>query len=371
MIVLNDFVKQWSLIKNSAQNSLNRVGNSGWLILGKEVEQFETNLANLLGVKFAIGCANGLDALEISLRSLNIKPNDKVLTTPLSAFATTLAILKTGATPVFVDVDNQGLIDLNQCESALQNDPAIRFMVPVHLYGHPLNLKDMSILKKKYNTKIVEDCAQAILARFADDFVGNVGDMAAISLYPTKNLGCLGDGGVITTESESLAQMARSLRDYGQTQKYVHEFIGFNSRLDELQAAILNESLLPHLKNHTEKRMSIAQAYLQGIKNPLITLPSLTKDAQSVWHLFPILIQGSQKAFGQHMLNHGVQTAIHYPILITEQKALQSTDVKFEILADLKNAKHFANQQISLPIHPFLTTEEINQVIHACNQWIF
>lgn len=377
MIVLNDFIKQWALIKESTLNSVNRVGESGWLILGKEVEKFEQSIAQMLEVKYAIGCGNGLDALEISLRTLGIKPEDKVLTTPLSAFASTLAILKIGAIPVFVDVDELGLIDLNQCEYALQKDSAIKFLLPVHLYGHPVNLRDLAVLKQKYSIKIVEDCAQAILARSSGQLVGQVGEMSAISLYPTKNLGCLGDGGVIITQSESLAKMARALRDYGQTEKYVHEFVGLNSRLDELHAAILNESLLPHLIQHTNRRVEIAKRYLCEIKNPNMQLPVLNETAQSVWHLFPILIQGSQDQFRKHMLNNNIQTGIHYPILITDQKALTpmltsmltSTSATAEILTELKNARNFANQQISLPIHPFLTEEEINEVIEACNQW--
>ena len=202
-IALNDFKKQWLDIKLAALKAMDSVGNSGWLILGKETLNFEKNLAARCGFPFAVGCANGLDAIEIALRCLGLKPGDHVLTTPLSAFATTLAILRAGGVPIFVDVDESGLIDLDLCAQALKNDPAIRFFLPVHLFGHALNSKKLANLKRDFPIKIIEDCAQAIGAQSFNLPVGLIGDAATLSLYPTKNLGCLGDGGALLLKTVS------------------------------------------------------------------------------------------------------------------------------------------------------------------------
>src|SRR3990167_6449466 len=200
-ILLNDFQRKWQEIRTDTLNAIDRVGQSGWLILHDEVKRLEQQLAKLCQQQYAITCATGLDALEIALRCLNIQPGDKVLTTPLTFFATTLAVLKTGAIPLFVDVDHSGLLDLELCESVLQQETDIKFLLPVHLYGHAIDSKKLQTLKTRFNLKIVEDCAQAVGATSHQQAVGTLGDISATSFYPTKNLACLGDGGAILTSN--------------------------------------------------------------------------------------------------------------------------------------------------------------------------
>ena len=233
MIQANDFRRQWEDLREDALAAFEMVGASGWYVLGDEVRAFEDALAALWGFPHAAGVASGLDAIEIALRALGCRPGDRVLTTPISAFATTLAIVKIGAVPVFVDTDDQGLIDLVRCGELLQKRSDIRFFVPVHLYGFALDPSALRRLRDEYGLLMVEDCAQSTKA---------AGDLAATSFYPTKHLGAMGDGGAILMKDAALDTRVRALRDYGQTAKYQHDFIGYNSRLDELQAAYLRRA---------------------------------------------------------------------------------------------------------------------------------
>ncbi len=254
IVLLNDFKRFWSDVGTEATARFQKIGESGWYILGTGVENFEKYLAKFSRTQHAIGCGNGLDALEISLRTLGLNPGDLVLTTPLSAFATSLAIVRAGGTPAFVDVDSNGLVDLDSASQALSSHPEIRFFVPVHLYGHPLDLHKLKKLKEKFGLKIVEDCAQAIGAKFDGIPVGTIGQMAGLSFYPTKNLGCMGDGGAILTRDLELASKARTIRDYGQSSKYIHDEIGLNSRLDEVHAEVLEMLLRTRLEKYTSRR---------------------------------------------------------------------------------------------------------------------
>jgi len=197
LILLNDFKRQWAETQRAATQAFEAVGASGWYVLGREVIEFESSLAAFWDVRFCVGTASGLDALEIALRILGCKPGDRVLTTPLSAFATSLSIVKVGAVPVFVDVDEFGLLDLDACQTLLEERADIRYMVPVHLYGHALNLARLSALRGDFKLTIIEDCAQSIGARFEGRNTGTAGHIAATSFYPTKNLGAMGDGGAI------------------------------------------------------------------------------------------------------------------------------------------------------------------------------
>ncbi len=369
IVHLNDFKAQWEEIRSKALAAVDRVGRSGWLILGSEVEAFESDLAQYWGLSHAIGCGNGLDAIEISLRCMGLEPGQKVLTTPLSAFATTLAILRAGGVPVFVDTERNGLMDLNAAEAALQKDPGIRFMVPVHLYGHALPLQRLEYLRDRYELRIVEDCAQAIGARSHGRPVGKVGQMSATSFYPTKNLGAMGDGGAILTDDSELAQRARGLRDYGQTAKYVHSELGLNSRLDELHAAILRDALLPVLARGTERRTAIASAYMKGIRNESIQILPVPEGSQSVWHLFPVTVPADRRSsFMAFAKERGIQTGIHYPRLITDQDALIGAGT-LHVSGMLEQSKALCASEVSLPIHPYLSAAEVDRVIDCCNAW--
>lgn len=368
MILQNDFKRQWESVEGRVLDAVRRVGESGRYILGREVEAFEEALAKFWGVSYAVGTGNGLDAIEIGLRCLDLEPGEKVLTTPLSAFATTLAILRVGGVPLFVDVDDLGCIDFRQCREVLEKDSSIRFLVPVHLYGLPLQMEALTRLKADYRLQIVEDCAQSIGASHAGINTGTAGQVAATSFYPTKNLGAMGDAGAMLINDGALAEKARTLRNYGQTNHYDHSQLGLNSRLDELHAAVLNEALLPNLAKWTEARRRTAEKYLTQIKHPSIRLLSPNPAMKPVWHLFPILAdEGLRDQLQAHLEACGIMTGVHYPRLICDQTALKKSS--WEAASELTNARRFASCELSLPIHPFLTEQEVETVIVACNTW--
>lgn len=370
VVQLNDFQRQWTEISAATLAAVSRVGASGQRILGEEVRRFEGALAARWGIPHAVGVGSGLDALEIALRCLDLRPGEKVLTTPLSAFATALAIVRAGATPVFVDTDDQGLLDLDHVERALRADRAIRAVLPVHLYGAPVDLARVERLAAAFDVAIVEDCAQAVLARWGDRPVGSVSRLAATSFYPTKNLGALGDGGAVVTADAHLAERARSLRNYGQTTKqYEHVELGLNSRLDELHAAILHDALLPRLDAWTARRREVAARYRAGLANPALRPLSPSAAAAPVWHLFPLFVSGgapARDAFRQHLERAGVASGIHYPRLITDQPALAG---RAELASDLTLARALVESEASIPIHPHLTDAEVAAVLEACNAW--
>ena len=364
-VFANDFLSQWRAIRDDAHTALQRVGESGWLILGSEVQAFEKLLASSFGANFAVGTGNGLDALEIALRAAGIKRGDRVLTTPLSAFATTLAIIRAGGVPVFVDVDDSGLIDLSRVEDALSRGD-IRFLMPVHLYGHAVDLERVDRIRKKHDIIVVEDCAQSVLASSHGVATGSTG-LAATSFYPTKNMGGLGDGGAVLTNDEELAKRAKALRDYGQSDKYVHHYLGMNSRLDELQAAFLRSAILPRLEGWTRRRREIAAQYRAGLHSSRILVPPLPNGSASVWHLFPVLAVTDRDGLLTHLKDHGIVGGIHYPQLISDQEGIRS--VPFEVNGPLGNAARFAGCEVSLPIHPFLSDADIGHVLTTCNSW--
>lgn len=362
MIPLNDFRRQWQDTREDALAAFEAVGASGWYILGREVAAFEEELARYWGIGHAVGVASGVDAIEISLKALGCKAGDKVLTTPLSAFATTLSILKLGAVPVYVDTDNSGLINLDLCRQALASG-GIRFFVPVHLYGQALDLDRLAALRSEFGCVMVEDCAQSIGASYNGRPTGSAGHAAAVSFYPTKNLGALGDGGAVLTADESVAKNVQMLRDYGQSSKYCHEAVGYNSRLDELQAAYLRRVGLPRLPGWLEARRHIAGRYGQEIRNEPICLP-----ATSPCHLFPILVNPKRKKdFIAWMHSREVLCGEHYPALIPRQPAMAG--IRFEVFGELAVAERIAASEVSLPIHPYLTEAEVSLVVDACNGW--
>lgn len=365
MVADIDFTRQWEAIGATVLAAVERVGASGRYILGKEVEQFENALAENWGVRHAVGVGNGMDAIEIALRCLDLRAGEKVLTTPFSAFATTLALLRGGGLPVFVDVDDNGNIDLDQCHAVLVRDRSIRFLLPVHLYGNPLDLDKLSRLRKEFDLRIVEDCAQAIGARDRGCAVGTVGQVAATSFYPTKNLGALGDGGAILTNEDSVAVRARMLRNYGQSSLYAHDERGLNSRLDELQAAILSDALLPNLRPWTERRRQIAQRYIAEIHNPALRCLTLKDGAEPAWHIFPLFVK-QRETLRDHLKNAEIGSGIHYPRIIPDQAAMNAGGL-FEIAVEPANARCLAESELSLPIHPFLKEAEVASVIARCN----
>lgn len=359
---------QWRIIESDVHSAINNVAASGNWVLGAHVKGFESRLASFWGLKFAIGCASGLDAIEIGLRALGLRRGEKVITTPLTAFATTLAIVRAGGVPVYVDVDNSGLLDLSLVTEYLSLNPSVRFMVPVHLFGHSLDLIELKKIKENYNLLVVEDCAQSIGASSDGMPAGSVGQIAATSFYPTKNLGALGDAGALLTDNISLMESCRMIRDYGQTEKYHHDLIGMNSRLDEIHASILDSALLPRLASWNDARASIATRYLSELHNSMISRVNVPNKSKSSWHLFPIIVSERRGDFQEYMADSSIGTGIHYPILCNEQGASKSFD--YEIAEPgLANAKRISNSVVSIPIHPFMSNQDVDAVIKACNSW--
>ena len=372
MILANPFKREADALTPAYLAACERVIRSGWYILGQEVREFEKELAAYTGTAEAIGCASGLDAILLSLAALGIGPGDEVITTPLSAVATTLAITHLGATPVFVDVEPETLaIGAKAVERAITS--RTRAVLPVHLYGFPSEISEIQAVCKKHQLTLIEDCAQAIGARHKNQPVGTYGTLGCFSFYPTKNLGAFGDAGAIVTQDSELAKKLRQLRNYGQRGRYEHILAGFNSRLDELHAAVLRVKL-QHLPEWTARRQKSAARYDRAMTEAKIWhLPHADSlkatGSESVYHLYPIQVpaQGqrslpdgeTEKLLAQFKEN-GVEALIHYPTLIPEQACYR--EKPFGALNAEKTwpvAFHASRNLLSLPINPFLTDEEI------------
>ena len=333
--------------------AIDRVIASGWFILGPEVEAFETEFAAASGVPYAVGVGTGTDAITLILRALDIGPGDEVITTPLSAAYSALAVMMAGARPVFTDIDPERLtLDPQLVEAAIT--PRTRALLPVHLYGQPADMRPLETIAAKHNLALVEDAAQAHLATADGRPVATIGIAAATSFYPTKNLGALGDGGAVLTRDARLAERIRRLRNGGQTSRYHHEEAGANSRLDEMQAAILR-SRLPFLAGWTAKRRAIAARYRHALRDSALHVPRELESGH-VYHLFPVLT-AAREAFQQHMRDGGVETLIHYPLAIPRQRALKHTSPAMCPIADRVCA-----QVVSLPIYPGLSDAAVSAV---------
>ncbi|HWM09630.1 MAG TPA: DegT/DnrJ/EryC1/StrS family aminotransferase [Solirubrobacteraceae bacterium] len=364
-IPANDFAAQWEEVRGDCLEAIDRVGRSGWLVLGEEVRGFERELAAWWGVEHVVGVASGLDALEIGLRCLGIGPGDRVLTTPLTAFATTLAILRIGAEPVWTDVDDSGGLDLAAARAALEGDSSIRALLPVHLYGHPLDLDALRELGEQTEVVVIEDCAQSAGAERGGQPTGTASPVAATSLYPTKNLGAYGDGGALLTGDAEIAERARTLRNYGENGRFNHVEPGLNSRLDELHAAMLRSAMLPRLDRWLERRAAIASRYRAALDGSRMQ-PVQPTGGRSAHHLFPVVVDGDAADARRHLSNAGIGVGRHYPVLCPDQPACDGVGTRLE---DMHNARRIAELGISLPIHPQLGDADVERVVEACVAW--
>ena len=336
--------------------AIDRVVASGWFVLGPEVEAFEREFAAASHVPHAVGVGTGTDAITLIFRGLDIGAGDEVITSPLSAAYSALAIMMAGARPVFADIDPERLtLDPRATEAAITS--RTRAIMPVHLYGQAADMRAFETMAAKHNLALVEDAAQAHLATADGRPIGSIGIAAASSFYPTKNLGALGDGGAILTRDASLAARIKTLRNGGQTSRYHHEEFGVNSRLDEIQAAILR-ARLKHLPAWTAKRRAIAARYRSMLKNQALHLPR-EFDAGHVYHLFPVLTDHRDR-LQAHMKARGVDTLIHYPVPIPRQPALKSATPAMCAIAD-----RVCGQVLSLPMYPGLSDEQISAVSKA------
>jgi dTDP-4-amino-4,6-dideoxygalactose transaminase len=337
-----------------------RVVRSGWYITGEETSAFEHDFARYCEVDHCIGVANGLDALHLILRALDIGPGDEVIVPGNTFIATWLAVSQVGAVPVPVDPDpHTSNIDPSQVSAAVTS--RTRAIIAVHLYGQPADMSRLAQIASQHGLALIEDAAQAHGARHQGRRVGGWGDAAAFSFYPGKNLGALGDGGAVTTRDARLADRIRMLRNYGSTQKYRHEVQGVNSRLDEIQAAMLRAKL-PFLDAENEARRQLAQRYMSGLAPLALGLPQVQPGNEAVWHLFVVQVEAREQVQAQ-LARRGIGTAIHYPTACHQQAAYAHS-----AWPPLPESERQARQVLSLPLSPAHHPDEIDTVIEALAQ---
>lgn len=350
-----------------------KVINSGWYLQGRANDHFEKNYADFIGSKFCIGCANGLDALIWIFRAYIemglMQIGDEVIVPANTYIATILAITENGLKPILVEPKYNTLeIDDSLIEASIT--PKTKAIAIVHLYGRNAYTEKIGAICKKYNLKLIEDNAQAHGCMSSDGRkTGSIGDAAGHSFYPGKNLGALGDGGAVTTNDEDLANAIRALANYGSQKKYVFKYRGRNSRLDEIQAAVLDVKL-KYLVEDNQHRKDVAHYYYNYINNPLIKLPDLLPDEQNVYHLFPIIVDKDKRnALHDYLENNGVGTVCHYPIAPHKQECYSRADWNRPQLS-LPITERLANEELSLPIGPAITKREVMTVVRLINDFI-
>ncbi|GGH64016.1 aminotransferase [Paenibacillus silvae] len=343
-------------------DGVHKVLHSGWYILGSSVKAFEDDFAEYCGTEYCVGVANGLDALELIIHGYDIGPGDEVIVPSNTYIASILSISANGAVPVLVEPDLQ-TFNLDPAKIEAHITPNTKAILVVHLYGQACDMNPILEIANRYNLKVIEDCAQSHGALYGDKRVGNLGDAAAFSFYPGKNLGALGDGGAITTNDEELYNRLMALRNYGSHKKYENIYKGYNSRLDELQAPILSEKL-KWLDQDNEKRREIASYYSDHILNSEVILPIVQHTSKShVWHLFVIRVQ-KRNHFMEYMNKNGVQTMIHYPIPPHKQEAYREwSDLAFPI------SEQIHAEVVSLPISPVMEMGEVLRVVEVINEY--
>lgn len=348
-------------LREEMEGAFRRVYDSGWFIQGKECQAFEEEFAAYCEVPYAIGCGNGLDALYLILRAMDIGAGDEVIVPSNTFIATALAVSYAGANPVLVEPSMETYnLDPKRLEGAIT--PRTKAIIAVHLYGQPAPMDEILAVAKKHGLRVIEDAAQAHGALYKGQKVGSLGDAAGFSFYPGKNLGALGDGGAVTTRNKALADRIRTLGNYGAAVKYHHEEKGTNSRLDELQAAFLRVKL-GRLDRFTAGRQAIASRYLKEIRNPRITLPQMSLDGVHVWHIFPVLVE-EREGFLSYLEGKGIHGACHYPIAIHHQGAYrEERDGSYPMAEDI------AAREASLPLFYGMKEEEIAAVIAAVNAY--
>jgi dTDP-3-amino-3,4,6-trideoxy-alpha-D-glucose transaminase len=341
--------------------AIDRVLTRGWFILGPELEAFEAEFAAASGVAEAVGVGTGTDALALALRALGIGPGDDVITTPLSAAFTALAILMAGARPVFADIDPERLtLDPSAIEAAIT--PRTAAVMPVHLYGQPADMTRIGALAARHGLAVIEDACQAHLATCDGRPVGTFGSAGAFSFYPTKNLGALGDGGAVVTNDRHLAARIRRLRNGGQTDRYHHVEAGVNSRLDEIQAAVLR-ARLAWLPAATERRRDLAARYRHALDGAPVQVPREC-DPGHVYHLFPVRVTEDRSGFMAHLASRGIGSLVHYPVPIARQPMLADAPVR-----PCPVTEEACEQVCSLPLYPQMGDHDVELVAAAVHAW--
>ncbi|MBI3607911.1 MAG: DegT/DnrJ/EryC1/StrS family aminotransferase [Nitrospirae bacterium] len=354
-----DLQEEYQELRGDLDTAARRVLQSGWYILGPELEAFETEFAGYCGVKHCVGVANGLDALHLILRSYGIGPGDEVIVPAHTFIATWLSVTHAGATPVPVEPDERTYnIDPNRVEAAITS--RTKAIIAVHLYGQPADMSPILAIGRRLGIKVIEDAAQAHGARYQGRRTGSLADAAAFSFYPTKNLGAFGDGGAVTTNDDDCAKILRKLRNYGSCEKYVHDIVGFNSRLDELQAAFLRVKL-KKLDAWNVRRTQVAEVYLRSLEGKLadLVLPSWPLSVNPVWHLF-VVRHPRRDSLQQRLRARGVETLIHYP-LSPHRQAQYSTIIQ----GPFPLTERIQREVLSLPMSPSMSESNVAQVVDA------
>jgi len=369
-VVLTAPARGYAAYRSEIDSAVRRVLESGWYILGREVSAFEQAFASYCAVRHAVGVANGTDAIHLALRSLQVGHGDAVFTVSHTATATVAGIGMSGATPVLVDVDELTYtIDLQKLADSIKGYARSgaagrpRAVVAVHLYGHPCSLRELRALCDQHQLFLIEDCAQAHGATYGSKPVGAFGDAAAFSFYPTKNLAAFGDGGAVVLADNEVAQRCRALREYGWYTRYLSDIPGVNSRLDELQAAILSVRL-KHLDAELESRRAVAARYNAELGAAVVT-PTVRQGCQHAYHLYVVRAQ-PRESLRTVLSEHGIGTGIHYPAPVHRQQTYAGTPVG---AGGLEVTERLQTQILSLPMHPFLSTSEVTQVVTAAGVW--
>lgn len=370
-----DLTRQYKTIREDVSVAIAQVLDSGRYINGPVVEAFEQQFGQYIGTPHCVACNSGTDALFLALRALNIGPGDEVITSPFTFIATAETISAVGATPVFVDIDLHTFnLDVQQIEAAIT--PKTRAILPVHLFGQPIDMTQLMAIAQAHNLLVIEDCAQATGAEWQGQKVGSMGHVGCFSFFPTKNLGACGDGGAITTHDPTLAQQLQILREHGQPQRYVHTEIGINSRLDAVQAAIL-EIKLRHLETWNRQRQAIAERYNSLLQHlPEIATPRSQPEGRSAWNQYTIRLLDSttdssetqpnlRDRIRQQLQAHGVSSMVYYPIPLHRQPVYAHLSYS---LGQLPNAEQAARQVLSLPMFPELSLEEQDQVVDSLKE---
>ena len=363
MIEYTSLKRNYDLYDSEYEDAVLRVLRSGWYILGPELEVFERSFAEYLGVKHCIGLNSGTDALIFAVRALGIGSGDEVIVPAGTYIASVIGITENGAKPVYVDSDPDTLlIDVDQIEAAITDKT--KAILPVHLYGQACNMDRIVSIASKYNLPIIEDCAQCHGAKWDGHFTGTQGTLSCFSFYPTKPLGALGDAGAVVTNDDELGDKVRMLRNYGSRVKYHNESVGRNSRLDEVQAAVLSVGL-KHLDECNNMRISVAHRYLNSICNEKIKLPYTNPSSTHVYHLFPVIVD-KQQEFQDYMERCGIRTQVHYPIppYVAECYADQ-----VHTWEEFPHASYIAQHEVSLPIYSGMKKEDFDKIIKTVNEY--
>lgn len=363
MIPLVPLHRQFQSIKTEILSAINSIIDSGQYVMGPSVIELEQKIAKKLNVKHAIGVANGTDALVLVLDALQIGPEDEVITTPFTFFATAEAVSRVGATPVFVDIDPISYnIDVSKIEEKITK--RTKAILPVHLFGQPANMDEIMALAKQYGLHVIEDACQAFGATYKGKYVGGIGDVACFSFFPTKNLGTMGDGGLVTTNADELAEKIRLLRHHGSRRKYYHDVLGYNSRLDEIHAAILLIAL-EKIEEWNDLRRQKACFYREQLRNVQdVKAPEELSDRTHIYHLYCIEVNRRDQLM-KSLQQKEIQCGVYYPCPLHLQKVYEHLPYR---VGDLPVAEEAARKLLAIPMSPFITDEEQQKVIAAIKE---